>query len=166
MVVKPVPSVFSLNSVPLPPLPPSYAVPYRVLPDRINPADGSAPSLLVPVFVSRAVKLCRLVKPVPSVSTLNTVPLLELPPPPAVPYRLLPDKINPPSSATPSLKPVKLYSVVKPVPSVLTANTVPPSETPPSAVVPYRVLPDKINPAYGKVPSPPVKLCSIVKVCA
>ena len=70
-----------LNTEPLPPLPPSYAVPYRVLPDRINPADGSAPSLLVPVFVSRAVKLYRFVKPVPSVFTLNTVPLLELLPP-------------------------------------------------------------------------------------
>ena len=29
-----------LNTVPLPELPPSYAVPYRVLPDKINPACG------------------------------------------------------------------------------------------------------------------------------
>ena len=36
-----------LNTVPLPPLPPSVAVPYRVLPDKINPAYGLAPSLLV-----------------------------------------------------------------------------------------------------------------------
>ena len=37
-----------LNTVPLPVLPPAYAVPYRVLPDKINPASGLAPSLLVP----------------------------------------------------------------------------------------------------------------------
>src|SRR2546428_588416 len=83
-----------LKTVPLPELPASYAVPYRVLPDRINPADGSAPSVLVPVFISRAVKLYRFLKPEASVSTLNTVPLLELPPPAAVPYRVLPDKIS------------------------------------------------------------------------
>src|SRR5450759_2269246 len=49
-----------LNPVPLPELPPPLAVPYRVSPDKINPACGSAPSLPV-------VKLCRVVKPVPSV---------------------------------------------------------------------------------------------------
>src|SRR2546425_2224200 len=36
-----------LNTVPQPELPPSLAVPYRVLPDKINPANGIAPSLLV-----------------------------------------------------------------------------------------------------------------------
>ena len=36
-----------LNTVPLPELPPADAVPYRVLPDKINPACGLAPSLLV-----------------------------------------------------------------------------------------------------------------------
>ena len=35
-----------LNTVPRPELPPSRAVPYRVLPDKINPAHGVAPSLL------------------------------------------------------------------------------------------------------------------------
>ena len=48
-------------------------------------------------------KLCRFVKPVPSVLTANTVPLPELPPPTAVPYRVLPDKINPAYGLTPSL---------------------------------------------------------------
>ena len=84
-----------LNTVPLPELdaPPTFAVPYSVLPDKTNPACGLAPSLLVELL--RAVKLYRFVKPVPSVLTLNTVPTLELPPPCAVPYRVLPDKINP-----------------------------------------------------------------------
>ena len=36
-----------LNTVPTPELPPLTAVPYRVLPDKINPAHGVAPSLLV-----------------------------------------------------------------------------------------------------------------------
>ncbi len=36
-----------LNTVPLPELPPYAVVPYRVLPDKIKPADGLAPSLLV-----------------------------------------------------------------------------------------------------------------------
>src|SRR5438046_6481297 len=36
-----------LNTVPLPELPPACAVPYRVLPYKINPAIGKAPSLLV-----------------------------------------------------------------------------------------------------------------------
>src|SRR5256885_14144163 len=115
-----------LNNVPLPELPPHCAVPYRVLTDKINPAVGSAPSL-------PPVKLYRFVKPVPSVFTLNTVPLPELPPPAAVPYSVLPDKINPASGLAPSSGPAKLCNVVKPVPSVLTANTVPPSEPPPSA---------------------------------
>jgi hypothetical protein len=37
-----------LNTVPLPVLPPLSAVPYSVLPDKINPETGLAPSLLVP----------------------------------------------------------------------------------------------------------------------
>ena len=57
-----------LNIVPLPELPPWLAVPYRVLPDKINPASGFAPSL--------PMKVCRFVKPVPSVLTANTVPSL------------------------------------------------------------------------------------------
>src|SRR5881396_1940409 len=68
-----------LNTVPLPELPPEYAVPYRVLPDKINPACGLTPSLLTKLL--DAVKLCRFVKPVPSVLTANTVP----PPEPAGP---------------------------------------------------------------------------------
>src|SRR5437660_12185042 len=42
--INPVPSVLSLNTVPFPALPPPSAVPYRVLPDKINPAIGKAPS--------------------------------------------------------------------------------------------------------------------------
>src|SRR5690349_24225988 len=41
----------------------------------------------------------------------------------------------------------------KPVPSVLTANTVPPPELPAAAAVPYSVLPDKTSPAFGFAPS-------------
>ena len=36
-----------LNTVPPPELPPDGAVPYRVFPDKISPAYGFAPSLLV-----------------------------------------------------------------------------------------------------------------------
>src|ERR1051326_5686966 len=96
-VAKPVPSVRRANTVPAPELPPLVAVPYRVLPDKINPASGFAPSLLVKSGPGVALKLCRFAKPVPSALTENTVPKLELPPPPAVPYSVLPDElvINP-----------------------------------------------------------------------
>src|SRR5262249_29468556 len=46
-VVTPVPSVLTANTVPPPKLPPTIAVPYRVLPDRIKPAIGCAPPSLV-----------------------------------------------------------------------------------------------------------------------
>src|SRR6266496_1688085 len=36
-----------LKTVPLSALPPAFAVPYRVLPERTNPAAGKAPSLLI-----------------------------------------------------------------------------------------------------------------------
>src|ERR1035437_6976542 len=84
---------------------------------------------------------------------LITVPLPELPPISAVPYRVLLDKINPATGNDPSLAPVKLYRVVKPVPLVLTANTVPLPELPPSPPVPYKVSPDKINTPNGLPPS-------------
>jgi len=62
---------------------------------------------------------------------------------------------------------LKLCRVVKPVPSVLMANTAPGPELSPYLVAPYRVLPDKITPANGFPPSlPAVKLCKVVKVCA
>jgi hypothetical protein len=61
-----------LNTVPWPELPPYSVVPYRVLPDKINAAHVVHPSLKV--------TLCRIVKPVPSVLTANTVPCAELPP--------------------------------------------------------------------------------------
>ena len=80
---------------------------------------------------------------------LNTVPSPKSPPPDAVPYRVLPDKIKLAKGEAPSLPPLKICRVVKPVPSVLTANTVPYPELPPLRAVPYRVFPDKINPAYG-----------------
>src|SRR5438552_1916759 len=139
-VVKPVPSVLTLNTVPQDEPPPNLAVPYSILPDKSNPACGPAPSLLVPPqqaeLVLRAVKLYRFVKPVPSVLTLNTVPLPELPPS-AVPYRVLSDKSTPANGLPPSLPPVKICRVVKPVPFVLTANTVPlPEPPPPLSAVP------------------------------
>src|SRR5206468_4582530 len=97
----PVPSVLTLKTVPLPELPPPGAAPYSVLPDKIKPSCGLAPSLLVEEEV--AVKQYRVVNPVPSVLTLNTVPSPELPPPIAVPYRVLPDKIKPAHGLAPSL---------------------------------------------------------------
>ncbi len=147
-----------LNTVPLPALPPPYAVPYTLLPDNIKPADGLAPSLLVPLL--SAVKLCRVVKPVPLPLTSNTVPPPKLPPACAIPYKVLPDKTKPADGPAPSLliegepaSAVKLYRVVKPVPLVLRANTVPLPELPPALAVPYRVSPDRINPANGLAPS-------------
>src|SRR5947208_669001 len=100
-----------------------------MLPDKINPPNGRAPSLLVAEgSTETVVKLCSFVKPVPLVLTANTVPLPEVPPRTAVPYKVLPDKINPPNGRAPSLlvaegsteTVVKLCSVVKPVPLVLT----------------------------------------------
>src|SRR2546422_929483 len=44
------------KTVPAPELPPVFAVPYRVVPDKINPANGAAPSL--PVKLCRVVKVC------------------------------------------------------------------------------------------------------------
>src|ERR1041385_7248867 len=84
-LVKAVPSVLTAKTPPLPEPPPNVAVPYRTLPDRINPARGLAPSLLVAGEPEVAGKLCKFVKPEPSVLTRNTVPLPELPPPFAVP---------------------------------------------------------------------------------
>ena len=45
--LKPVPSVLIAKTVPLPRTPPREAVPKRVFPTRVRPADGYAPSLLV-----------------------------------------------------------------------------------------------------------------------
>src|SRR5204862_8053035 len=125
-VVKPVPSVLRANTVP------PRAVPYRVLPDKINRPSGPPRSL-------PKVKLCRVVKPVPSVLTANTVPQPELPPYDAVPYRVLSDKtksLGPPPSLLMTLLgssgpcAVKLCRIVKPVPSVLTLKIVPVAEGP------------------------------------
>src|SRR5437867_685649 len=96
-----------LNTVPLPELPPALEVPYKTLFDKINLAYGAPPSLLV------SVKLWRVIKPVPSVLTANTVPALELPPKYVVPYKVLPDKTNPARGKAPSLEPMKLYRFVK-----------------------------------------------------
>ena len=91
-----------------------------------------------------------------------------------MPYKVFPDKITPATGLAPSLfvrRPeevaVKLCKIVKFVPLVFTANTVPLPELPLSRAVPYSVSPDKITPAYGLLPSaPPVKLCRFEKVCA
>ncbi len=108
------PSVLTANTVPWPELPPKYAVPYRVLPDKINPAAGTAPSLLVLCGGALvAVKMCRVLKPVPSVLRANTVPVRFVPPQIAVPYRVFPDKSNVAYGKAPSLPPVKLYKFVK-----------------------------------------------------
>ena len=64
---------------------------------------------------------------------------------------------------------VKVYRLVKLVPSVLTANTVPLPELPPPKVVPYSVLPDKANWENTLAPSLLVekgageKICRLVK---
>src|SRR5438034_11201034 len=67
---------------------------------------------------------------------LKTVPSPKSPPPDAVPYRVLPDKIKLATGKAPSPPPLKACRVVKPVPSVLTANTVPLPKLPPSDAVP------------------------------
>lgn len=149
--------------VPLPELPPRRAVPYKVLPDKIKPSYGLAPSPLVIKVPEDAVNLCRFVKPVPSVLILNSVPLFATPPELAVPYRILPDKNNPARGKVPSMT-VKLCRFVKPVPSVLMANTVPAFKLPPPPyAVPYKVFPDKINPEYVLAPPLPVKPYKFVK---
>ena len=52
-------SVLMVKTVPFPKLPPANVVPYRVLPDKTKPVSGFPPSVRL--------KLCRFVKPVPSV---------------------------------------------------------------------------------------------------
>src|ERR1017187_4326024 len=95
-----------LKTVPKPETPPLFAVPYNTLPDKINAAWGLTPSLLVktPMTESKLVspeKLCKTVIPAPLVLRANTVPLPELPPAFAVPYSVLPDKINPADGLAP-----------------------------------------------------------------
>ena len=55
----------------------------------------------------------------------NRVPLVAVPPAEVVPYRVLPDNVNPPCGCEPSLPPVKEYRLVKNRPFVLTRKTVP-----------------------------------------
>src|SRR5579862_4728029 len=83
-----------LNTVPFPFVPPSLAVPYSVLPDKVKPASGLAPSLLLEFGPFVAVKSWSVVKPVPSVLRAKTVPLPEVPPNGVVPYRVVPNRIN------------------------------------------------------------------------
>ena len=47
-----------LNTMPVPLVPPPSAVPYRVLPDKISPASGCAPSMLSPAKLCKVVKVC------------------------------------------------------------------------------------------------------------
>ncbi len=66
--------MLTANSVPEPNLPPWAAAPYKVLPDKTNPALGLLPSLLVYKGKPElAVKTWRLVKLDPSVLMANTV---------------------------------------------------------------------------------------------
>ena len=104
-ILKPVPFVLRANAVPLPRLPALSAVPYRVSPDKIK-VFGPAPSLLVRMpkgLVVLLAKLCRVVNPVPSVLMEKMVPLPKVPPREVAPYRVFPDKINPPVGYVPSL---------------------------------------------------------------
>src|SRR5690348_5477513 len=57
-----------------------------------------------------------------------------------------------PPGVAPSLPPLKLYNVVKLVPSVPRAKIVPLSPLPPKVAVPYSIFPDKIK-AVGLAPS-------------
>ena len=95
--VKPVPSVLMANTVPLPPLPPPFAVPYRVLPDKINPAadwlrrcwlhgEGADGRENMQVRKARAIG----VEGEHRASAKRAARA-------AVPYRVLPDKTNPAS---------------------------------------------------------------------
>src|SRR5262249_49911273 len=101
-VLKAVPSIVTEKTVPKLELPPREVVPYRVLPDKVSAADGLAPS-------PPPVKLCSVVKAVPSIPTLKTVPLAEVPPAKVVPNNVSPDKISPAIGLAPSLlvEPVK-----------------------------------------------------------
>lgn len=82
-----------LNKVPPPQLPPFCDVPYKMSPDKTRPF-GPTPSKLAGGEPDVAVKLCRVTKLVPSVFTLNTVPLPQVPPPIAVPKRTLLERIR------------------------------------------------------------------------
>src|SRR6266581_4583175 len=86
--VKPVPLVLRANTVPVPPVPPTDAVPYSVSPDKTNRAFGEAPSLLpeLAVKLCSVVKVCAVarpasIKPRPAISPMaklaNTTPLTE-----------------------------------------------------------------------------------------
>src|SRR5262249_2776808 len=104
-----------LKTVPLFPSPPFSAVPYKVPPARITSEHGDFPSL-------PGEKLYSVVKSPPLVLMENTVPL---PPPPVqlvVPYKVLPDKINPAYGLSPSVPPVKTCRLVKLLPPVSMAN--------------------------------------------
>src|ERR1039458_7905298 len=128
---------------------PADAVPYRVLPEKSRLPTRSYPTLLVSVpllgsYCNPAGNVISTVKLLPFVLSLNTVPNV-------VPYKVLPDKIRLADGLAPSLL-VKLCRVVKPVPLVLMANTVPAPPLPPQNVVPYRVLPAKSRPPCGLAP--------------
>src|ERR1043166_5777232 len=126
---------------------PRFVVDCKVYPVKSNPA------LLVGQVKMRSAPERASVSWGAGNEMLNTVPLPELPPKAAVPYRTLPDKIKPACGPAPSLPRVKLSRLKKPVPSVLRANTVPLPEAPPISSVPYRVWPARINPARGSPPS-------------
>ena len=85
----------------------------------------------------------------------KTVPLPEVPPTLAVPNSVLPDKINFACRFLPATS-GKLNKFVKPVPSVLTLNTVAVLLLIPlyCGVIPYSVLPDKTDKAPPPLRTP------------
>jgi hypothetical protein len=64
------------------------AMSHRVLPDKITRLPDLSPTL--------PIEAVQVGEPVPSVLRANTAPAPELPPIPAVPYNVLPDKISRP----------------------------------------------------------------------
>src|SRR5258708_7748565 len=106
--------------------------------------------------IRSAVKLYRLVKPVPSVLRAKTIPLRppkshDPPYPYVVPNKVLLDRTKS-FGLAPSLQ-LKLCRTVNPVPLVLSLNTVPMPELPPPDAVPYSVLPDNTNTSFRIAPS-------------
>ena len=136
--------------MPLPELPPALAVPYRVLPEKNQPATG-LPSLLVEepscrretmqVRKTRAIGVDGEHRAIARTAAIV-----------AVPYRVLPDKINPAFGESRRCWPCRgreTMQVRKTRAIGVDGEHRAIARTAAMTAVPYRVLPDKINPAYG-----------------